>query len=128
MAVQAVQVLAPAVRQGTLISASVTIPAAVSWINVIANVLLADKLADGLTFAVDIQRSVDGVTGWQTVAGFGWTSYGPAGYPASPKGTYPANPDPAVAFNPSVYVGQHFRLVAEVPQPLSLGLTVEITT
>lgn len=126
MAVQSTVLLAQASRQGTFTTSTIIIPPAVLRIKLICNIALADKLAVGLQMSMDCQRSTDGGANWTSVAGITWTSYGPAGYPAGKDGV--VNPDPSLSFNPSIFIGQQFRLVAVIPQPLSVGLTADITT
>lgn len=126
MPVQSTVLLTQAVRSGQQITAPITIPPSVSRIKLIANIALADKLSVGRQMSLDCQRSSDGGANWTSVAGFGWTSYGPAGYPAGKDGI--TNPDPSLIFNPSIFIGQQFRLVAQIPQPLTVGLTADITT
>jgi hypothetical protein len=126
MPIQTTQIAAPAVRQGVFTSPTFSIPAGILNLKLSANLLLADKLAVGLTFDLDVQHSPDSGATWRSACGFGWTSYGPGGIPNGIGGS--TTPDPYVAFAPIAFLGQPFRLVATVAQPLSIGLTVDITT
>lgn len=122
-------VLAQQTRQGTFTSNAFTIPANILRLTLTANIALADKLATGLTLDLDVQHSVDGTTNWQSVVGFGWTSYGPAGYHVIGKdGTPIDNPDPSLSFSPKTFLGDSYRLVASIPNTVTAGLTVSITT
>jgi hypothetical protein len=124
------EVVSQALRQADVYtSPSFSIPATISFIRLYANISLADKLSVGLQCSLDFQRSTDNGQTWVPANGSGWTSYGPDGYHAIGKdGTPIDNPDPSVAFNPQAYLGQLFRVVLTLPQPLTLGATVEITT
>ena len=129
MPVQTVVVATPQTRTGTFTSPSVQIPASVLRLKFIANLLTADKLSDGLTFTMDVQHSVDGATNWLPVAAFGWTSYGAGGFTSrDDSGTVVTNPDPSLAFAPNAFPQHFFRMIVVVPQALSIGLTVLITT
>lgn len=122
-------VLSQQSRQGNFTSSSFNIPANILRLQLIANIALADKLANGLTLDLDVQHSTDGATNWQSVVGFGWTSYGPAGYHVIGKdGTPIDNPDPSLSFSPKTFLGDHYRLVAIIPNAVTAGLTVSVTT
>jgi len=113
-------VLSPAVRQGQITSPSVQSPANILGIRFTLNLLLADKLATGLTASLHVEHSVDGSTNWLPVCGFGWTSYGPAGFRT--------NPDPFLTFKPTAFPSEFFRAILDVPQSLSVGATITVTT
>lgn len=113
-------------RQGTFVSNPVTVPSNVIGIRIYANIALADKLSVGLTMSLNVERSEDSGATWLDLAGFGWTSYGPAGYPAGKDGI--VNPDPSISFSPTPFLGQLFRVTTVIPQPLTVGATVALTT
>lgn len=136
MPTQSFVVLAQQARAAqTWTSSSVTIPSTVTFVRIFANISLAEKLSTGLKMDLEVQRSTDSGVTWSDgigaheppVCGFGWTSYGPGGYPGGPKGG-PDNPDPSVGFDPQAYKGQLFRAVAKLTQPLTVGMTIDITT
>lgn len=126
-------VLAQQSRSGDHTSSSRQIPPSVTYVLITANIALADKLSTGLTMELEVQRSADNGVTWSDgigsnpppVCGIGWTSYGPGGYTGK-SGV--ANPDPSVGFNPQVFIGQLFRAVVHIPQPLTLGCTISVTT
>lgn len=129
MPVQTTPVIAQQARQGTFTSGSFSIPANILLLQIVANIALADKLATGLTCDLNLERSADGGTSWFPLVGFGWTSYGPAGYHTVDKtGQAIDNPDPSLTFNPRTFDGQLFRLVSVIPQTLTVGATVVVTT
>lgn len=119
-------VLAQQSRQGTFVSAPVSIPTTITGIRIYANIALADKLSDGLTMSLNVERSEDAGVTWLDLAGFGWTSYGAAGYPAGKDGI--VNPDPSLSFSPLPFLGQLFRVTTVIPQPLTVGATIALTT
>ena len=120
MPTQNVILVASGARQGTFVSGAVQAPPTILGVRFILTLRLVDKLAVGLTASLHIERSLDGVTDWLPVAGFGWTSYGPGGYKD--------NPDPSLSFNPQGFPDQFFRVVLDLPQSLIVGATVAITT
>lgn len=120
MATQDFVVLAPAVRSGQIISPGVQAPANILGIRFTLNLLLADKVAEGLTASLHVEHSVDGSTNWLPVCGFGWTSYGAAGFRN--------NPDPFLTFKPSAFPNEFFRAILDVPQALNVGATIQVTT
>lgn len=124
------QILAQQVRQAnTYTSSNFSIPANILFLRLFANIGLLDKLSTGLTCDLDVQRSLDGSTNWISTVGFGWTSYGPSGYHAIGKDGNPIdNPDPSCGLDPQAYLGFQWRVVITIPQALTLGASVEITT
>lgn len=119
-------VLAPAVRSAgvPIVSPTVTMPANVLKVIVTPNLLLTDKLADGLSLTLAVERSPDGGSSWFLVAGLTWTSYGAAGYSS---GTL-VNPDPSVRFPATQFTGQQFRATLVPAQALSVGATITVVT
>ena len=125
------QVLAPALRQaGVYTSPTFTIPSTIKFLFLFVNVDIADKLAVGNSLSLDVQHSPDGGVNWLPLVGIpNWTSYGPAGYHIIDKNGNPIdNPDPGCGLNPQAYLNDQFRMVMTLPQPLTFGATVEITT
>jgi hypothetical protein len=123
-------VIAQSVRQpGQYVSGTFAIPASITFVRLFANIGLADKLSTGLFCDLMLQSATDGVT-FQDREGFGWGSYGPDGYHVIGKdGTPIDNPDPSLGHH--VVPGDDtalFRLVLTLPQALTLGATVSVTT
>lgn len=125
------EVLAQQLRPaGIYTSGAFNIPASITQLRLFANIGLADKLAVGELCDLELQRSVDGGVSFQDFSGFGWTSYGPDGYHVIDKFGNPIdNPDPSLGYQPEAGASANqFRLVLSIPQPLTLGATVQITT
>lgn len=118
-------VLASTSRQpGVIVSPTVLIPANVLLVIVTANLQLADKLANGLSLSLAVERSDDSGASWHPVVGLGWTSYGSAGYTSGAL----VNPDPSVRMNPAMFQGQLFRASLTLPQALTVGVTMTVKT
>lgn len=96
------------------------IPAGILQVTLIPNILLADKLEVGNT--LDCKIYVNG----QFLSGGSWTSYGPGGIVT---GSGVSNPDPEFGTSDiSQHVGQTLSVEFTLPQSMTVGLTVNVTT
>jgi hypothetical protein len=129
-AVTNTQVLASATRgPGTFTTPTFTIPANILYLSLSVNVSLADKLSVGKSLTLDVQHSSDGGTTWSSLIGVGWSSWGPGGFHMVDKnGVAIDNPDPSCSLGPQQYIGDTFRIVVTLPQALTFGATVAVTT
>lgn len=122
MAITQVVSVAQSLRQPNTYSfaAAQPIPTGVLAVTLIPNISLADKLSVGETMECKIY--VDG----QFLAGGTWTSYGPGGITT---GSGLVNPDPQFSTGDiSKHVGSILSVDFTIPQAMTCGLTVTITT
>jgi hypothetical protein len=120
--------IAPSLRPANTytFSPAQPIPAKVTAARFTIPIALSDKLAVGKTFSWAFQVSADSGQTWDLVNAGAWASYGPGGHPADEFG--PANPDPFIEINLSAYAGQLLRGRLVLPQPLTAGVTINLTT
>jgi len=110
--------IAPAVRSGTFTLPATAVPASGAELAllVVADLpVLAEREDAGLSFALTVEQSQDGLTGWRIVAGVTWRGH--------PPGVEPwTSPGFAVAVAP--LRGAFIRATLTIPVALTLGATV----